>query len=122
MFSVQTDMVKTSTSLGFECEPPDAPLKDEDSTNIQPDDCTPSLPSGVILVQPVTAENTLLLEDLENIVSEPPAPPLKHGDGIGIQQDDCTPCPEILPSGVILVRPVTAENTLLLEDLESTAR
>ncbi|XP_030280905.1 homeodomain-interacting protein kinase 2-like isoform X2 [Sparus aurata] len=122
--NVQIDMVKASTSLGFECEPPAAPLKDEDSINIQPDDCTPSpeiLPSGVILVRPVTAENTLLLEDLESTVSEPPAPPLKEGDSISIQQDDCTLCSEIIPSGVILVRPVTAENTLLLEDLESTA-
>ena len=124
MFSVQTDVVEISTSSGFEYGPPAAPLKDEDSISIQEDDGTPSpesLPSGVILVQPVTAENTLLLEDLESTFSRPPASPLKEKDSMSIQGHDCTPYPEILPSGVILVRPVTAENTLLLEDLESIA-
>ena len=125
MFSVQTDVVEISTSSGFEYGPPAAPLKDEDSISIQEDDGTPSpeiLPSGVILVQPVTAENTLLLEDLESTFSRPPASPLKEKDNMSIQGHDCTPYPEILPSGVILVQPVTAENTLLLDELESTDR
>ncbi|XP_030278368.1 ERI1 exoribonuclease 2 isoform X3 [Sparus aurata] len=104
-------------------EPPAAPLKDEESCNIQPDDCTPSaeiLPSGVILVRPGTAENTTLLDDQETTVSEPPAAPLKDEESCNIQPDNCTASAENLPSGVILVRPVTAENTTLLEDQDCT--
>ena len=63
MFSVQP------LREDFECEPPAAPLGDEESSNIQPDDCTPSpeiLPSGVILVRPHSStENKMLLEDQE---------------------------------------------------------
>ena len=50
MFHVRPDVIKTSTSKGsnsssqdVEWEPTSAPLKDEDSSNIQPDDCPPSL-------------------------------------------------------------------------------
>ena len=73
IFSVQTDVLKTSRCLSedFECEPLAAPLKDEDSSTIQSDGCTASpeiLPSGVILVWPATAENTMLLEDQESAV------------------------------------------------------
>ena len=50
-------------------EPTAAPLRDEESSNIQPDDCTPSpeiLPSGAILVRPhSSAENSTQLEDQE---------------------------------------------------------
>lgn len=49
VFSFRTDEVKTSRSSGFtssnedfKCEPPATPLKDEDSTDVQPDDGTPS--------------------------------------------------------------------------------
>ncbi|XP_030269661.1 homeodomain-interacting protein kinase 1-like [Sparus aurata] len=120
--NVQTHVLKTSRSEDCECEPSAAPLKDEDSSTIQPDGCTPPpgiLPSGVILVQPVTTENTTLLEDQESAVSEPPTTPLEDEDSSTIQPDGCTPPPEILPSGVILVQPVTTENTTLLEDQES---
>ena len=76
IFNVETDVLKTSRSLseGFECEPLSAPLKDEDSSTIQPDGCTPFpeiLASGVILVQPATAEKTTLLEEQESAVSSP---------------------------------------------------
>ena len=39
-------------------------------------------------------------------------------DSCTIQPDDITPSPEILPSGLILARPATAENTTLLEHHE----
>ncbi|XP_030269481.1 dual specificity tyrosine-phosphorylation-regulated kinase 1B-like isoform X2 [Sparus aurata] len=106
-------------SEDFKCEPPAAAPDGKDSSNIQPGDCPPSpeiLPSGVILVRPATAENTTLLEDQESTVSEPTAAPLRDEESSIFQPDDCTPSPEILPSGVILVRPATAENTTLLED------
>ena len=107
-------------------EPTAAPLRDQESSNIQPDACTPSpeiLPSGEILVPPVTAENTTLLEDQENTVSEPTAAPLRDEESSNIQPDDCTPSPEILPSGVILVRPhSSAENSTLLENQEIPVR
>ncbi|XP_030288454.1 homeodomain-interacting protein kinase 2-like isoform X3 [Sparus aurata] len=107
----------------FECEPPAAPLDDEDSITIQLGDCPPSpeiLPSGVILVQPhSSAENTALLEDQELTVSEFTAAPLRDEESSNIQQDDCTPSPEILPSGVILVWPHSStENKRLLKDQE----
>ncbi|XP_036929518.1 homeodomain-interacting protein kinase 1-like isoform X1 [Acanthopagrus latus] len=121
--NVQTDGLKTlrSSSEDFECEPLAAPLKDSSSI-IQPDGCTPSpeiLPSGAILVRPATAENSTSLEDQESAVSEPPTAPLADEDRSVIQPDGCTPSPEILPSGVILVRPATAENSTSLEDQES---
>ncbi|XP_030290664.1 homeodomain-interacting protein kinase 1-like isoform X2 [Sparus aurata] len=103
-------------------EPPTAPLKDEDSSTIQPDGCTPSteiLPWGVIMARPATAKNTTSLEDQESAVSEPPTAPLKDEDSCTIQPDGFTASPEILPSGVSLVRPVIAENTTLLDDQES---
>ncbi|XP_036951317.1 uncharacterized protein LOC119018069 [Acanthopagrus latus] len=108
----------------FECEPPAAGLDDEDNSNIQPGDCPPSpeiRSGGMILVQPhSSAENSTLLEDQESTVSEPTAAPLRDQESSNIQPDDCTPSPEILPSGEILVPPVTAENTTLLEDQENT--
>ena len=106
-------------------ESPTASLGDEESCNIQSDDCTASaeiLPSGVILVRPVTAENTTLLDDQERAVSEPPVAPLNDEESCNIQPDDCTASAEILPSGGLLVRPATAENTTLLDDQESTVR
>ncbi|KAM8745400.1 homeodomain-interacting protein kinase 2-like isoform 2-T6 [Acanthopagrus schlegelii] len=106
----------------FECQRPATPLDDEDSSNIQPDDCPPSpeiLPSGVILVQTVTAAITTLPDDQESTDSEPTAAPLRDEDSSNIQPDDCTPSPEILPSGVILVRlHSSTENKTLLEDQE----
>ena len=48
-----------------------------------------------------------LSEDFE---CEPPAASLNDEDSSNIQPGDCPPSPEILPSGVILVRPATAEN------------
>ena len=104
-------------------EPPAAPVKDEESCNIQPDDFTASaeiLPSGVIHVRTATAENTTLLDDQDSTVSEPPATPSTDEDSLYIKPDFCTPSAEILPSSVILVRPATAENMTLLEDQEST--
>ncbi|XP_030269384.1 homeodomain-interacting protein kinase 1 isoform X1 [Sparus aurata] len=111
-------------SEDFECEPPAAAVDDEDSSNIQPGDCTPSpeiRSGGAILVRPdSSAENTTLLEDKQSTVSEPTAAPLRGEKSSNIQPDDCTPSPEILPSGAILVRPVTAKNSTLLEDQQST--
>ena len=58
----------------------------------------------------------------EDFECEPPAALVEDEDSINIQPDDHTPSPEILPPGVILVRPATAENKLLLEGQESKAR
>lgn len=53
---------------------------------------------------------------------EPPATPLNNEDSINIQPDNSSPSPEINPSGVNLVQSATAEDTLLLEDEESSVR
>ena len=120
MFSVQT-------LSEFECEPPTSVLDDEDSSNIQQGDCSPSpeiQSGGAILVRPhSSAENTTLLDDQESTVSEPTAAPLRDEESSVFQPDDCTPSPEILPSGAVLVLPhSSAENSMLLEDQEIPVR
>ncbi|XP_030278736.1 homeodomain-interacting protein kinase 2-like isoform X3 [Sparus aurata] len=82
----------------------------------------PFTPSGPSSPSPEKhrAENTTLLYGQESTVSESPTVPLNDEESCNIQPDDCTASAENLPSGVILVRPATAENTTLLDDQEST--
>ncbi|KAM8766626.1 homeodomain-interacting protein kinase 1-like isoform 2-T6 [Acanthopagrus schlegelii] len=55
------------------------------------------------------------MENVASALGEPAATPLMDDESVFIQPEGCTPSPEIPPAGVILVRPATAENTLLLE-------
>ncbi|XP_030259461.1 homeodomain-interacting protein kinase 2-like isoform X2 [Sparus aurata] len=85
----QTVEVKTprssgfpSPNEGFDCEPPVTPLKDEDSSNIHPDD---SNPSPEILSSGPEAESTMLYEDqspirFESELSKTSKPSVMHAD------------------------------------------
>ncbi|XP_036966867.1 homeodomain-interacting protein kinase 1-like isoform X1 [Acanthopagrus latus] len=73
-------------------------------------------PAGVILVRPATAENTLLLEGQGSKVSGRSYIDKTSGCSAftsPFSSEDCTPSSTYLPSGVILVRPATAQCTVL---------
>ncbi|XP_030267146.1 homeodomain-interacting protein kinase 1-like isoform X1 [Sparus aurata] len=114
-------MENLASALG---EPATTPLMDDVSTVIQTDGCTPSPevpPAGVIQVLPATAENTLLLEGQGSKVSGRTYIVKFSGSSAFtsvFSNKDCTPSPTFLLSGVILVRPVIAQHTLM-EDQES---
>ncbi|XP_036978357.1 homeodomain-interacting protein kinase 2-like isoform X2 [Acanthopagrus latus] len=104
-------------------KPPAAPLNKKAGSKIQPGNCTLSpeiLTAAEISVRPVTAENATLLEGQESTVGEPTAAPLEDEASSKIRPGDCSPSPEFLTTAEISVRPVTAENTTLLEGQEST--
>ncbi|XP_030283410.1 homeodomain-interacting protein kinase 2-like isoform X2 [Sparus aurata] len=72
-------------------------------------------PAGVILVRPATAENTLLLEGQGSEVSGRSYIDKTSGCSAftsPFSSEDCTSSPTYLPSGVILVRPATAQRTV----------
>ncbi|XP_036966875.1 homeodomain-interacting protein kinase 1-like isoform X5 [Acanthopagrus latus] len=72
--------------------------------------------AGVILVRPATAENTLLLEGQGSKVSGRSYIDKTSGCSAftsPFSSEDCTPSSTYLPSGVILVRPATAQCTVL---------
>ncbi|XP_036934674.1 homeodomain-interacting protein kinase 1-like [Acanthopagrus latus] len=75
-----------------------------------------SPPAGVILVRPATADNTLLLDGQGSKVSGRSYIDKTSGCSAftsPFSSEDCIPSPTFLPSGVILVRPATAQRTVL---------